>query len=161
MPTFSVGAIDGSVSLVLCDMASSELPIVYCTETFQKLVGYPESEILGRNCRFLQYPPPGFTARARSATDTDVGLTEVEDDNASQGIESQVMIRNNTARIRITECIANSAEGRANFINYRYNGERFWNLLTVIPIENGGRNYYVGLQADLGPVEVLNETIVG
>jgi len=155
MPTLSIGAIDGAVSLLLCDMTLADMPIVYCTETFQKLVGYPESEILGRNCRFLQYPPRGLTNRAGSTTDDVVGLSELQNADTSTDIESQIIIQNNFARMALSECIANSVEGQANFINYRYNGERFRNLITVIPIKSEGRDYFVGLQADLGPVEGL------
>lgn len=31
-------------------------PIVFCNEAFQRLCGYERSEIIGRNCRFLQGP---------------------------------------------------------------------------------------------------------
>ena len=34
----------------------SDNPIVYCSEGFCKLTGYKRSEVLGRNCRFLQGP---------------------------------------------------------------------------------------------------------
>jgi len=149
-------------------MASPDLPIVHCTETFQKLVGYPESEILGRNCRFLQYPPPGYTEQTGPTTGFDIGQTKTEDSTATAGdaskeinpsavIHSHAIMQNDSGRMTITECIANSVEGQASFINYRQNGERFWNLLTIIPIENGGRKYFVGLQADLGPVESTEE----
>ena len=29
-------------------------PIIFCNQAFQKLTGYDRSEIVGRNCRFLQ-----------------------------------------------------------------------------------------------------------
>ena len=135
-------------------------------------MGYPENEILGRNCRFLQHPPQRFAERAESTTHLDpsapyLDLTEDEDndgtstDTAAAAIKSQVMMQNYSARLTIKECVANSVEGQASFINYRYDGERFWNLLSVIPIENGGKNYFVGLQADLGPVEGLRHMVVG
>lgn len=31
-------------------------PIVYANEAFEKITGYPQTEIIGRNCRFLQGP---------------------------------------------------------------------------------------------------------
>lgn len=36
------------------DMNRPDLPLIYINEYFEELTGYPESEVLGRNCRFLQ-----------------------------------------------------------------------------------------------------------
>lgn len=40
--------------LVICDATDDDHPIVYCNEGFLSLTGYSESEVIGRNCRFLQ-----------------------------------------------------------------------------------------------------------
>jgi len=39
--------------LVIADARQADLPIVYCNPKFQQITGYANSEILGRNCRFL------------------------------------------------------------------------------------------------------------
>ena len=46
----------GSRSFVMCDPKLPDNPIVYASNGFYKLTGYKPSEILGRNCRFLQGP---------------------------------------------------------------------------------------------------------
>ena len=35
---------------------ADDCPVLYCNDSFSRLVGYPLDEILGRNCRFLQAP---------------------------------------------------------------------------------------------------------
>jgi diguanylate cyclase (GGDEF)-like protein/PAS domain S-box-containing protein len=42
--------------IVIADARSPDLPVVYVNEAFQRITGYPEEEVLGRNCRFLQGP---------------------------------------------------------------------------------------------------------
>lgn len=42
--------------MVITDPAQADNPIVFCNEAFQSLTGYSQSEVLGRNCRFLQGP---------------------------------------------------------------------------------------------------------
>lgn len=42
--------------MVITDPARDDNPIVFCNVAFQKLTGYTRSEIIGRNCRFLQGP---------------------------------------------------------------------------------------------------------
>ena len=43
-------------NFVLSDPSLPDNPIVYCSEGFCNLTGYKRSEVLGRNCRFLQGP---------------------------------------------------------------------------------------------------------
>ena len=40
--------------VAIADAADSELPLVYVNPAFEEITGYPASELLGRNCRFLQ-----------------------------------------------------------------------------------------------------------
>jgi len=42
--------------MVVTDPNQEDNPIVFCNGAFLDLTGYPEEEILGRNCRFLQGP---------------------------------------------------------------------------------------------------------
>lgn len=41
--------------LVISDFRQTDAPIVYVNEGFLRLTGYAYDEIIGRNCRFLQY----------------------------------------------------------------------------------------------------------
>lgn len=48
-------ALDASVSgIVITDNRQPDNPIIYCNAAFVKISGYPRSEIIGHNCRFLQ-----------------------------------------------------------------------------------------------------------
>lgn len=55
--------------MVVTDPAQPDNPIVFCNVAFQKLTGYERSEIVGRNCRFLQGPDtdPEAVAKVREA----------------------------------------------------------------------------------------------
>jgi len=126
-PIINIGNVDSSVSLILCDTTLPDIPIVYCSETFEALTGYNSSEILGVNCRFLQHSPVPIKDAAAEET-------------------------NKAGRKVLREAIEKGEEARALLINYRKNGERFENLLTMVPIKwvdgEVGRRYVVGFQAD-------------
>ena len=56
-----VGALVGpfqsaSLSLTLCDATAPDLPIIQVNRAFCELTGYRESDVIGRNCRFMQGP---------------------------------------------------------------------------------------------------------
>lgn len=42
------------IGVSIADMERPDLPLIYINEYFEELTGYPASEVLGRNCRFLQ-----------------------------------------------------------------------------------------------------------
>jgi PAS domain S-box-containing protein len=50
--------------LVLCDAREVDMPIIFANAAFERLTGYPMSEVLGRNCRFLQGTDRGQPAAA-------------------------------------------------------------------------------------------------
>jgi len=45
-----------SSGIVITDAKQPDSPIVYCNPAFEKITGYPQDEIIGHNCRFLQGP---------------------------------------------------------------------------------------------------------
>jgi len=45
---------DSSNSGIVISSCQDDFPIIYCNDTFCALTGYDRSDILGRNCRFLQ-----------------------------------------------------------------------------------------------------------
>lgn len=48
-------AIDASKSgIILTDNQQPDNPIIFCNKAFEQMSGYQRSEIIGRNCRFLQ-----------------------------------------------------------------------------------------------------------
>ncbi|WP_116473450.1 sensor domain-containing phosphodiesterase [Zobellella maritima] len=45
-----------SNGIIIADARRPDLPIVYANPAFERISGYPEAEVLGQNCRFLQGP---------------------------------------------------------------------------------------------------------
>jgi PAS domain S-box-containing protein len=43
-----------SNGIVIVDASQSNLPVIYCNPAFEKTTGYTASEVIGKNCRFLQ-----------------------------------------------------------------------------------------------------------
>ena len=43
-----------SLALTIADMEREDAPLIYANAAFSDMTGYPPSEILNRNCRFLQ-----------------------------------------------------------------------------------------------------------
>ncbi|KAI9654690.1 MAG: blue light receptor [Alyxoria varia] len=128
-PEINIGSVDMSCAFVVCDAQQHDIPIIYCSENFERLTGYTKHEIIGRNCRFLQAPKGHVQAGVKRAY--------VDDDTV-------VSLRNRVTSRR---------EAQVSLINYRKGGQPFMNLLTIIPVSyeaNGQeRKFYVGFQVDL------------
>jgi PAS domain S-box-containing protein len=47
--------LDSSINgITLVDPDQEDMPLVYANKQFEAMTGYPQQELLGRNCRFLQ-----------------------------------------------------------------------------------------------------------
>ena len=105
-----------SAGVTLSDAHQSDLPLVNVNAAFLRLTGYEESEVIGRNCRFLQGEETSANAKAALAN----ALRE------RRGIKLRLL-------------------------NYRRDGARFWNELTIDPIFGGDRQLtgFVGIQKDI------------
>ncbi|KAF7590789.1 blue light receptor [Aspergillus hancockii] len=126
-PKIKIGAVDLSCAFVLCDITQNDHPIIYVSESFERLTGYTEQEIVGQNCRFLQGP----------------------DGIVQKGMKRTFVDDQTTLRLRST--IEERTEIQASLINYRKGGQPFMNLITMIPIRWNSNDYrfYVGFQVDL------------
>ncbi|KAI9275326.1 PAS domain-containing protein [Sporodiniella umbellata] len=126
-PQINLGPIDMSCSFLVTDARRPDCPIVYCSPTFECLTGYSASEIVGRNCRFLQAPDGQVTCGSRRT---------YTDNQAVYHLKVQML---------------QNKEHQASIINYRKGGQPFVNLITVIPItdDNNQVAFFVGLQVDL------------
>ncbi|THC91428.1 hypothetical protein EYZ11_009119 [Aspergillus tanneri] len=122
-----LGTVDLSCAFVLCDISQDDQPIVYVSEAFQRLTGYSEGEIIGRNCRFLQGP----------------------DGMVQRGMQRTFVDPHTAFRLRST--IEDRMEIQTSMINYRKGGQPFVNLITMIPVRwnSGDYRFYVGFQVDL------------
>ncbi|KAF3918405.1 hypothetical protein ABW20_dc0105763 [Dactylellina cionopaga] len=136
-PKINIGAVDMSCAFVVCDARKFDMPIVYCSATFERLTGYTKHEILGRNCRFLQSP----------SGDVERGAKRKYVDEES-------------VRYLKQQCDGLD-EAQVSLINYRKGGQPFMNLLTTIPITWDGDDivYIVGFQVDLvdHPGSIMNK----
>jgi PAS domain S-box-containing protein len=67
------------VGIVLTDPDQSDNPMVYANERFCELTGYTESDVFGRNCRFMQGPEtdPESVAEIRDAIDNEESVSTV------------------------------------------------------------------------------------
>ncbi|KAI8885218.1 hypothetical protein K501DRAFT_293568 [Backusella circina FSU 941] len=126
-PQINLGPIDMSCSFLVTDARQYDCPIVYCSPTFEHLTGYGATEIVGRNCRFLQAPDGQVTCGSRRT---------YTDNQAVYHLKAQML---------------QNKEHQASIINYRKGGQPFVNLITVIPITNETNEvmFFVGLQVDL------------
>ncbi|CAG8464660.1 8443_t:CDS:2 [Paraglomus occultum] len=126
-PQINIGPVDMSCSFLVVDARKYDFPIIYASYTFEKLTGYSNSEIIGRNCRFLQAPDGRVALGSRR---------RYTDNNAVYHLKSHMV---------------SGKECQASIINYRKGGQAFINLVTVIPITWDGPDiaFFVGFQVDL------------
>ncbi|KAJ3372420.1 blue light receptor [Allomyces arbusculus] len=129
-PQVSIGPVDMSCSFVVSDARKPDMPIVYVSDTFERLTGYSAGECVGKNCRFLQ-SPDGLVNEGSHRRYTD-----------------------NASVYSMKQSIMSQRECQYTLINYRKGGEPFINLITIIPIAWGSDDdtdiaYFVGFQVDL------------
>lgn len=107
-------------------------PLLYANEQFEAMTGY-ESNILGKDCRFLQGP---------ETSDATV-------EHIRESIDAQEPVS-------------------VDILNYRRNGQKFWNDLDIAPIhdDEGAVTHYVGFQTEITErkireqrLEVLNRVL--
>ncbi|KAF2666950.1 hypothetical protein BT63DRAFT_433883 [Microthyrium microscopicum] len=126
-PQIQIGAVDLSCAFVVCDARSHDNPIIYCSDSFERLTGYNKYEIIGQNCRFLQSPD--------GKVESGVKRKYCDDDSV----------------LYLKNSITTRTEAQISLINYRKGGQPFMNLLTMIPLldGNGEALQFVGFQVDL------------
>lgn len=130
-PRIALGPVDLTCSFVVVDVRRFDNPIVYCSPSFCSLTGYPENEVIGRNCRFLQ-APGGNVAKGEPRNFT-----------------SQDAVNH------LRKSLIADKECQTSIVNYKKDGSAFINLVTVIPVPGGSAPdeheiiYQVGFQVDL------------
>ena len=83
LPRTMMRAVGGAAqSVSIADWRLPDQPLVYVNEAFATLTGYPESEIVGKNCRFLQGP------------DTDPRIVAAMRQHLNAGSEVRTVLRN-------------------------------------------------------------------
>ncbi|KAI0541957.1 PAS domain-containing protein [Xylaria digitata] len=125
-PVVDLGPVDASCALVVCDIEQSDYPVVYANEACAQLTGYSLEEMLGKNCRFMQ--APGGKVRKSSTR---------------SHVEESVLKK-------MRRAIESNGELAIEVTNFKKSGERFTNLLTMIPVcwDSPTPRYYVGFLAE-------------
>ena len=107
-------------SIVVADMKSEDLPLIYVNQGFLSLTGYEESEVIGRNCRFLQSDKKNENSNIRS---------ELE---------------------KIRKALATGNSTNVILRNYRKDGSLFYNDLYLTPVFERERLVaFVGIQNNI------------
>ncbi|KAF2966409.1 hypothetical protein GQX73_g7165 [Xylaria multiplex] len=125
-PVVDLGPVDASCALVVCDIEQPDYPVVYANEACTQLTGYSLEEMLGKNCRFMQ--APGGKVRKSSTR---------------SHVEKSVLKK-------MRRAIESNGELAVEVTNFKKSGERFTNLLTMIPVcwDSPTPRYYVGFLAE-------------
>ncbi|KAI5070399.1 hypothetical protein GOP47_0014742 [Adiantum capillus-veneris] len=120
--------------LIVSDALEPDHPIIYVNTVFEFITGYRAEEILGRNCRFLQYRG-SFAQRRHPLVDA-------------------------TVASEMKRCISEGLEFQGELLNFRKDGTPLRNKLCLTPIlgDDGIITHVVGIQSfteaklDLGPL---------
>jgi len=106
--------------MIVTDPNQADNPIIFCNVAFERLTGYSSSEVVGRNCRFLQGP------ETNAAT---------------------------VARIRAA--ISAGSDIAIDILNYKKDGEPFWNALFLSPVRDDSDRivYFFASQLDFTNVK--------
>lgn len=135
-PWSVLDAVDQAVCVA--DVRSADSPLVYVNPAFTRTTGYLESDVLGRNCRFLH---AGLDLPAADAELAALG---------SSGAEVAAAVQ------RIRDLLAAGASGEVVLVNRRADGELFVNELSLSPVlgADGTPVHYVAVQRDVTPLAV-------
>ncbi|MCO5579567.1 hypothetical protein L7F22_033424 [Adiantum nelumboides] len=120
--------------LVVTDALEPDHPIIYVNTVFEFITGYRAEEILGRNCRFLQFRG-SFAQRRHSSVDT-------------------------TVVSEIRRCVNEGVEFRGELLNFGKDGTPLMSTLCLTPIfgDDGIMTHMIGIQSfteaklELGPL---------
>jgi PAS domain S-box-containing protein len=117
IPSVLAEILDSCVNgVTLSDPDLPDNPIVFANAVFERMTGYGQDEILGRNCRFLQ-----------------------GDDHEQPGLQE------------VRAALAEQRPVEVTLRNYRKDGTRFYNRLSIRPLKDpeGRVIYYLGVQYDV------------
>lgn len=123
-PVYEIGNIDDMTPFTVSS-SNKDNGIVYANKAFEKLTGYSLNEIRGKNCRFLQSPNG-----------------DVKRGSSREHCDNQLLFNIKSKISKKEEC---------QFITYNFtkDGDKFVNLITIIPIQINKIDYFVGLQCDI------------
>lgn len=109
-------------SIVVSDAMEPDFPIIYVNKVFESATGYRADEVLGRNCRFLQYRDP--RAQRRHPLVDPVCVSEIR------------------------RCLNEGIDFQGELLNFRKDGTPMVNRLRLAPIhdDDGVVTLIIGIQ---------------
>ena len=108
-------------SIVVADMTTEDFPLIYVNQGFLQLTGYEESEVIGKNCRFLQF---------------------YDDDGNRDFQQSKIE--------QLREAVTEGNSINLVIRNYRKDGSCFYNDLYLTPVYERERLIaFIGVQNDI------------
>nr|AML79518.1 putative LOV domain-containing protein [Antirrhinum braun-blanquetii] len=112
----------GPTSIVVSDAMESDFPIIYVNALFEFSTGFRADEVLGRNCRFLQFRDPH--AKRRHPLVDPVVVSEIR------------------------RCLEEGIEFQGELLNFRKDGTPLMNRLRLTPIhsDDGIVTHVIGIQ---------------
>ncbi|KAM3503868.1 hypothetical protein MY11210_008567 [Beauveria gryllotalpidicola] len=109
-PKIDLGPVDCSAALTVSNLDLPGSPIIYANDAFAKLTGYAIKEVLGRDARFL-HSPQSVRAAAEPLFD-----------------------QHSAAIQKLEQATASRDEIQLYITNYKKDGDKFTNLVSMIPI---------------------------
>nr|AML78001.1 putative LOV domain-containing protein [Viola canadensis] len=109
-------------AFVVSDALEHDFPVIYVNKVFEMYTGYGAHEVLGRNCRFLQFRDP--RAQRRHPLVDPVVVSEIR------------------------RCVEVGVEFQGELLNFRKDGTPLVNRLRLIPIrdDDGTITHVIGIQ---------------
>ncbi|CAN4089578.1 unnamed protein product [Withania somnifera] len=109
-------------SIVVSDALDPDLPVIYVNTVFEISTGYRADEVLGRNCRFLQFRDP--RAQRRHPLVDPVVVSEIR------------------------RCLEEGVDFQGELLNFRKDGTPLVNRLRLAPIhsDDGIVTHIIGIQ---------------
>nr|AML78490.1 putative LOV domain-containing protein [Staurodesmus omearae] len=120
--------------LIVCDAVDPDQPIIYVNRIFEVVTGYTAEEILGRNCRFLQFRG-AFASRRHPLVNPSVVA-------------------------QMGQAVQEGKDFQGEVLNFRKDGTPLLNNLCIMPIHGDGNavTHLIGIQSfkeaglELGPL---------
>lgn len=111
-------------AFIAVDLNQDDLPVVFVSNEFAAMTGYDHYEILGRNCRFLQYPPTSTSQEFGSEPSFPGGYTQESHRKApTPGYNAIPCDDIDTEHSIVSQYIVPS---------FRKNGDMFTNSVTMV-----------------------------
>jgi PAS domain S-box-containing protein len=128
-------------AFVLSDARRDDCPIVFASDAFCAMTGFPREEVVGRNCRFLQQRRTVEAGGEGGDNNNIGGVNQAAREHSARELE----------RLRTALKSDPPQPATVTLLNYKRDGSAFWNALHVAPVRDadGRVEFFVGVQLDV------------